>query len=78
MKQLLVAIALAAFSVHASAAGSCTAAAKEKNLAGAAKNSFLKKCKADAKASCEAEAKDKKLAGAAHNSFVKKCVKDAS
>jgi len=77
MKQLLVAIALAAFSVQASAE-SCTTTEKEKNLAGAAKNSFMKKCKADAKASCEATAKDKKLAGAAHSSFVKKCVKDAS
>jgi hypothetical protein len=77
MKGLLVAIALAAFSVQASAE-SCTTTAKEKNLAGAAKNSFMKKCKADAKASCEATAKDKKLAGAAQTSFVKKCVKDAS
>ncbi len=55
----------------------CHANAAEKKLAGAAKNSFLKKCEKDATASCEAAAADKKLAGAAKNSFTKKCVKDA-
>jgi hypothetical protein len=55
----------------------CNAAAAEKNLAGAAKNSFLKKCEKDAKATCEAASKEKKLAGAAKSSFEKKCVKDA-
>ena len=47
-----------------------------KALAGAAKNSFMKKCLAENKASCEERAvgKDgKKLAGAAKNSFMKKC-----
>ena len=54
-----------------------------KPLAGAAKTSFLKKCKSDAmaaaKAECETKAvgKDgKPLAGAAKASFVKKCVAD--
>ena len=55
----------------------CTASAAEKKLAGAAKNSFLKKCEKDAAAKCDITAKDKKLAGAAKNSFTKKCVKDA-
>ncbi len=55
----------------------CHANAAEKKLAGAAKNSFLKKCEKDATASCEAAAAEKKLAGAAKNSFTKKCVKDA-
>ena len=55
----------------------CQAAASEKKLAGAAKNSFLKKCEADATAKCEAASKEKKMAGAAKNSFEKKCVKDA-
>jgi hypothetical protein len=48
-----------------------------KALAGAAKNSFVKKCKEDA---CESKAisKDgKPLAGAAKNSFMTKCEKDA-
>lgn len=76
MKKLLAAVALAAFSLHASAA-SCVATAKEKKLAGAAQKSFMTKCEADAKAGCEAQAKDKKLAGAAQSSFMKKCVADA-
>lgn len=55
----------------------CTAKATEKKLAGAAKNSFLKKCEKDAVAACEVTSKEKKLAGAAKSSFSKKCVKDA-
>jgi len=55
----------------------CTANAAEKKLAGAAKNSFLKKCEKDAAAKCEIASKEKKLAGAAKSSFSKKCVKDA-
>ncbi|QHE78452.1 hypothetical protein F9Z44_14515 [Hydrogenophaga sp. PBL-H3] len=56
---------------------SCTAAATEKKLAGAAKNSFMKKCEKDAAAACTVTAGEKKLAGAAKNSFTKKCTKDA-
>src|ERR1700687_1748309 len=69
------------------AAGSCEEKAVDKNgknLAGAAKTSFMKKCEADAKAaaapSCEDKAVDKngkKLAGAAKTSFLKKCETDA-
>ena len=55
----------------------CTTTVGDKNLAGAAKTSFMKKCEADARASCDAAAADKKLAGAAKNSFTKKCVSDA-
>ena len=66
----------------APAAGSCDAQAADKKLAGAAKNSFVKKCEKDTKgpamAACETQAGDKKLAGAAKNSFVKKCVADAA
>lgn len=67
------------------AAISCEAKAAEKKLAGAAKNSFVKKCEKDAGAPaasaaqvCESKAAEKKLAGAAKNSFVKKCEKDAA
>ena len=65
------------------AASKCSASAAEKKLAGAAKNSFMKKCQADAgvlpeNAACAAKAKDKKLAGAAKNSFMKKCTADAA
>ena len=55
----------------------CNAAAAEKKLAGAAKNSFLKKCERVATEKCELTAKEKKLAGAAKNSNVKKCVREA-
>lgn len=58
-------------------APSCTAAATEKKLAGAAKTAFLKKCEKDATAKCEAAATERKLAGAARNSHIQKCVKDA-
>ncbi len=57
--------------------GTCLAIAAEKKLAGAAKNSFMKKCEKDAAAKCEISSKEKKLAGAAKSSFSKKCVKDA-
>lgn len=55
----------------------CTAHATGKKLAGAAKNSFLKKCEKDAVVLCEIASQDRKLAGAAKSSFSKKCVKDA-
>lgn len=61
----------------AAPAGSCAAMAGEKKLAGAAKNSFMKKCESDAAAACDAKAAEKKLAGAAKTSFTKKCVADA-
>jgi hypothetical protein len=62
---------------------SCDTKAAEKKLAGAAKNSFIKKCEKDtkinaAKTDCDAKAAEKKLKGAAKNSFTKKCVTDAS
>ena len=56
---------------------SCKATAGDKKLAGAALNSFMKKCEADAQAKCDAAAGDRKLAGAAKTSFTKKCVSDA-
>jgi hypothetical protein len=86
MKKLItaMALALAGLSSTAYAADSaCAAKAGEKKLAGAAKNSFMKKCEREAggggaaQNACDAKAAEKKLAGAAKNSFVKKCVKDA-
>lgn len=56
---------------------SCKAVATDKKLAGAALNSFMKKCESDAGKSCDAAAADKKLAGAAKTSFSKKCVSTA-
>lgn len=59
------------------AAESCKAVAGEKKLAGAALNSFMKKCDTDATASCDKAATEKKLAGAAKASFTKKCHSDS-
>lgn len=98
MKHLITALALSAacFASSAFAAGhtnapamlktqatsSCAAQATDKKLAGAAKNSFMKKCERDtgdtAMTACAAKATDKKLAGAAKNSFMKKCERDSA
>jgi hypothetical protein len=58
----LALIAFASSFAHA-ADSACMTAAKEKNLAGAAQKSFVKKCETDAKAKCEIAATEKKLAG---------------
>ena len=78
----LVALFLANQTVY-TAEASCDAKAAETKLAGAAKNSFIKKCEKDikvnaAKADCDTKAAEQKLKGAAKNSFTKKCVTDAS
>ena len=83
MKRLALAVALSVFSAASLAANpACDAKAAEKNLAGAAKTSFLKKCEKDAldaaTKACEAKATDKSLNGAARTSFTKKCVTDAT
>ena len=83
MKKLITLLALAfVASSSVCAADNCAEKAAEKKLAGAAKNSFMKKCTADANKAasnpaCDAKAKEKKLAGAAKNSFLKKCVADS-
>lgn len=78
MLKYLALILTLSFASAAMAEGpTCSANAAEKKLAGAAKNSFMKKCETDAKAACTAQSKEKKLAGAAKTSFEKKCVKDA-
>ena len=48
-----------------------------KPLAGAAKTSFMKKCKEDACATKAVSKDGKPLSGAAKDSFMKKCEKDA-
>ncbi len=71
-------LALTAGLAHAADA-TCESKAAEKKLAGAAKNSFVKKCTKDAGlTACATTAAEKKLAGAAKNSFIKKCEKDAA
>ena len=80
MKRIILATLITSFAVGSAMAQSCETKAVSKDgkaLAGAAKNSFVKKCKEDA---CETKAvsKDgKPLAGAAKNSFMAKCEKDA-
>lgn len=58
-------------------APSCKAQATDKKLAGAALNSFMKRCETDAQKACDVQAGDKKLSGAAKTSFTKKCVTDS-
>ena len=80
MKRIILAALITSFAVGTAMAQSCESKAVSKDgkpLAGAAKTSFIKKCKQDA---CEGKAmsKDgKPLAGAAKNSFMAKCEKDA-
>ena len=80
MKRIILAIVLSAFAATSAMAASCEASAVGKDgkpLTGAAKSSFVKKCKAEA---CEGKAigKDgKPLSGAAKNSFIQKCEADA-
>jgi hypothetical protein len=79
-RAVCIAFALALGIASASAQETCESKAVDKNgqaLAGAAKTSFVQKCKRDA---CEAKAIDKngkKLSGAAKNSFMTKCEKEA-
>ena len=78
MKQIFLAAVIATFAAGSAFAqdASCESKAMSKDgkpLAGAAKDSFMKKCNHD---SCETKAvgsDGKKLAGAAKNSFMKKC-----
>jgi opacity protein-like surface antigen len=83
MKTFLTILALtfASMSTAYAANAECEAKAIDKNgkaLAGAAKNSFMKKCEGGGGgATCESKAVDKNgkaLAGAAKNSFMKKCM----
>jgi hypothetical protein len=81
MKNLLIALVFATVGLGVAVAQeTCASKAVDKNgkaLAGAAKTSFVEKCKRDA---CTAKAVDKNgkaLAGAAKNSFMQKCEKDA-
>ena len=80
MKRIILAAVIATFAGGTAFAQSCETKAVGKDgkaLAGAAKTSFMKKCKEEA---CEAKAVSadgKKLSGAAKSSFMKKCEQDA-
>jgi len=80
MKRILLAAVIATFATGTAFAQSCETKAVGKDgkaLSGAAKTSYLKKCKEE---TCEAKAvsaEGKKLSGAAKSSFMKKCEQDA-
>jgi hypothetical protein len=77
MKRLFIALLLSAFAVgSAMAQETCESKAVGKDgkpLAGAAKTSFLQKCKRDTCAIQAVASDGKKLSGAAKTSFMKKC-----
>jgi hypothetical protein len=78
MKRFFLAILLSAFALGSATAqpGTCESRAIGKNgqpLAGAAKTSFMKKCKRDTCAAKAVSSEGKKLSGAAKTSFMKKC-----
>ena len=81
MKRIILALLVSAFTAGAAMAQTaCETKAVSKDgkpLAGAAKTSFLKKCKADACAGKAVDKNGKPLSGAAKNSFMTKCEKDA-
>ncbi|MCW5691361.1 MAG: hypothetical protein KIT48_03275 [Pseudolabrys sp.] len=76
MKRLMLAALITAFAAGSAMAQSCETKAVSKDgkpLAGAAKTSFVKKCKEDV-CTPKAVSKDgKPLTGAAKASFMKKC-----
>lgn len=80
MKRIILAAVIATFASGTAFAQSCESKAVGKDgkaLAGAAKTSFVNKCKEE---TCEAKAvgsDGKKLSGAAKSSFMKKCEQDA-
>jgi hypothetical protein len=80
MKRFLIAALITSFTVGTVMAQSCESMAMSKEgkpLHGAAKTSFVKKCKKDA---CETKAVSKEgkpLYGAAKNSFLAKCKRAA-
>jgi hypothetical protein len=81
MKRFVLAIILSLFAVGSALAdNTCESKAVGKDgkpLAGAAKTSFLKKCKSDACDGKAVSADGKPLSGAAKASFLKKCEADA-
>jgi hypothetical protein len=77
---LVLAASIALFPIGTAMAQSCetqAVSAAGKPLHGAAKNSFVKKCKKDACEPKAVSAEGKPLHGAAKNSFMAKCKRDA-
>ena len=80
MKRILLAALISSFAFGSAMAATCDSQAVSKEgkpLAGAAKTSFVKKCKADACTGKAVSKEGKPLAGAAKDAFLKKCQTDA-
>ena len=80
MRSITIAALITVFAVGSAMAQSCESkavSADGKPLHGAAKTSFLKKCKRDACEGKAVSAEGKPLHGAAKNSFMAKCKKSA-
>ena len=80
MRRIILAVLIACFAVGTAAAQSCDSKAVSANgkpLHGAAKMSFVRKCKRDTCAVKAVSAEGKPLHGAAKNSFMAKCMRGA-
>jgi hypothetical protein len=80
MRRIILTALITCLAVGTAAAQSCDSKAVSANgkpLHGAAKMSFVKKCKRDACASKAVSAEGKPLHGAAKNSFMAKCMRTA-
>jgi len=80
MRRLLLVLTVTALGMGSALAQTCESKAVDKNgkaLVGAAKNSFVQKCKRDACASKAVDKNGKALSGAAKNSFMAKCENEA-
>ena len=80
MKRFALALLISSFAAGSAFAQSCETKAMSKDgkpLSGAAKASFVNKCKKDTCETKAVSAEGKKLAGAAKNSFMKKCESEA-
>lgn len=79
----LILVSFGALQAVQAAPQTCAEQAAAKHLAGAARNSFIKKCErtsreAAATEQCNSRADTKRLHGAARTSFVRKCVRTAT
>ena len=80
MRRLILAALITSFAVGTAAAQSCdtkAVGANGKPLHGAAKMSFVRKCKRDTCSSEAVSTEGKPLHGAAKNSFMTKCMRGA-
>jgi hypothetical protein len=80
MKRAILGVLISSFFIGTALAQSCeskSVSAEGKPLHGAAKTSFIRKCKQDACENRAVSAEGKPLHGAAKNSFMAKCKRSA-